>query len=558
MFYRNPFTLDTNITGETLKGAMSALMESQKAEGGGRLPEDALKAEGLSTATGLDSIDLAPGAKRLFPFLTPLRNMIPRVAGNGGEEALCRAITSLNQGQYTAGVPEGQRNEAGVTDVKNFRAPYAVLDTEDVFTWESREAMFPMVDVEATMALGMLQRHMMVEERILLGGNRSLALGQVTNVTLVDVATGGSIADGTTVKVAVVALTLQGFADAGFEGDAEADDIFKVVYSKTPLFGAAYDVKGYCGKLSATQSVAVTSVPNTGSVEVSWDAVPGAVAYAIFSGPTDTSDMKLAYISPINSAVLTIAQGLSSMLANTTGLSSDNSKNAYEFDGVITLVAGAGQGSAASTMFAGTPDTASGATYVTLDTGAAGVGTGFTSNGTGGIREFDTVLKKIYEGRRGAGTKGNKMTVDEIFLSSADIQSATDIVIGGGGAPLYRFNTDVPTGEQPIGNVQVSSGLVTAGVVLTGYVSRWGYNGPRGIKVSVHPDLPRGTVLFVSYMLPYQQSGVQNVLQVKARRDVYYVEWPQNDARKAKSIRASQVLECQAAFALGALFNVGG
>jgi hypothetical protein len=41
-------------------------------------------AKSISTATGLLAYDLQAPAKNLYPFVTPLRNMVPRVGGGVG------------------------------------------------------------------------------------------------------------------------------------------------------------------------------------------------------------------------------------------------------------------------------------------------------------------------------------------------------------------------------------------------------------------------------------------------------------------------------------------
>src|ERR1700730_18348657 len=53
-------------------------------------------AQSASATSGLTFYDLELGAKFLYPVLTPLRNMVPRVSGKGGIQAAWRAITAMN------------------------------------------------------------------------------------------------------------------------------------------------------------------------------------------------------------------------------------------------------------------------------------------------------------------------------------------------------------------------------------------------------------------------------------------------------------------------------
>ena len=52
--------------------------------------------ESASATSGLTFYDLEAGAKLIYPVLTPLRNLIPRVSGKGGIQANWRAITAIN------------------------------------------------------------------------------------------------------------------------------------------------------------------------------------------------------------------------------------------------------------------------------------------------------------------------------------------------------------------------------------------------------------------------------------------------------------------------------
>src|SRR5258708_711521 len=66
-------------------------------------------AQNASAISGLTFYDLEVGAKLLFPVLTPLRNMIPRVSGKGGIQAAWRAVTGINTTGMRIGVSGGNR-----------------------------------------------------------------------------------------------------------------------------------------------------------------------------------------------------------------------------------------------------------------------------------------------------------------------------------------------------------------------------------------------------------------------------------------------------------------
>jgi hypothetical protein len=65
--------------------------------------------QSASATSGLTFYDLELGAKFLYPVLTPLRNMIPRVSGKGGIQAAWRAITAINTTGLRFGVSSANR-----------------------------------------------------------------------------------------------------------------------------------------------------------------------------------------------------------------------------------------------------------------------------------------------------------------------------------------------------------------------------------------------------------------------------------------------------------------
>ena len=91
----NPITQESL---ELLKGALAK-------------PDDAL-AKSISTATGLLAYDLQAPAKNLYPFVTPIRNVMPRVGGGTGSATNWRQVNAImGSGFDSMGwVPEGQRS----------------------------------------------------------------------------------------------------------------------------------------------------------------------------------------------------------------------------------------------------------------------------------------------------------------------------------------------------------------------------------------------------------------------------------------------------------------
>jgi hypothetical protein len=107
--------------------ALSGLEKSTFAQPGG-------------ATTGLSYYDLEPGAKLLYPVLTPLRNMIPRVSGKGGVQANWRAITAINVGGLRMGVSDGNRGGVAAVQTADYFATYKGLGVETSVDFEAQYA----------------------------------------------------------------------------------------------------------------------------------------------------------------------------------------------------------------------------------------------------------------------------------------------------------------------------------------------------------------------------------------------------------------------------------
>src|SRR5262244_4667455 len=118
----NPITQESL---ELLKGALAQ-------------PNDAL-AKSISTATGLLAFDLQAPAKNLYPFVTPIRNVMPRVGGGTGSTANWRQVNAIIGSGFDAmgWVPEGQRSGQMSYSTSNKTASFVTIGEEDAATYEA-------------------------------------------------------------------------------------------------------------------------------------------------------------------------------------------------------------------------------------------------------------------------------------------------------------------------------------------------------------------------------------------------------------------------------------
>lgn len=487
-----------NETLELMKSAQSA-------------PSEEL-AKSITVATGLVAYDLQAPAIHLYPWgekITPIRASLPRMTSGKGDTATrWKAITAINSTNVHAGLSEGNRGALISTTVVDKTAPYVGLGLEDNVTFEADYASQSFDDVKARAVEGALRSLMIQEEKMLFGGNSSVALGTTPTPTTALVA-GGSLADGA-YTVICVALTHDGFLRSSV-----ANGLTPTVV-RTNADGSTDTIKLGVAQKSSAGTSRTTSGSNN-SISASVTPVLGAVGYAWYIGASGSE--RLAKITNLNSVVLTELNA-SGQLASALPSADNSAEAGYSFDGILY-----------QTAFA----SGSGAYYKALATGTAGTGTSLTSDSSGGVAEIETALQSFYDNYR--------VSPDTIWCNSKELATITKLVIGGGGAPLFRFN----------GDANSTKGGVSAGVAVGNYLNKTTQDL---IEVKVHPFCPAGTILFTSKSIPYPLSGVGNVMQIKCRRDYYQLEWPLVTRKYQYGVYTDELLQIYAPFAFGAITNI--
>ena len=458
----------------------------------------------FTQGTGLVNYDLQPAALQLYPVLTPLRNRIPRVGGNGGTATNWKAITAINTAALSLGISEGNRNGLVTTAVSSLIASYKGIGLEDNVSFEADYAGTGFDDIKARAALGLLRSVMIGEERLILGGNSSIALGTTPTPTVVGSTTGGTLG-AQTISVICVALTLEGFKAASVAGGLPLSGSRTNADATTDAVNMGTAIKSTAGTASLTGSTASFTATLAAPVN-------GAAGYAWFWG-VGGSEL-LGAVTSLNT--LTVTANATGSQNASAGFTADKSQNSLVFDGLRTQIMTSG----------------SNAYNVALAT-AAGVGTAMTSDGAGGIVEVDTAFAFFWNNSR--------LSPSEMYVSGLTLLAMNKLVIANGGAPLIRFSMDS-------GGAQIN-----AGTVIGTYLNKITNTQ---VKLTVHPDMPDGEILFYSDSVPYPLSGVANILQVKTRRDYYQIEWPLRTRKYEYGVYADELLQNYFPPAFGILKNI--
>jgi len=175
---------------------------------------DALKKGVVNVASGFTPYDLRAPSFHLVPWLSPIRESLPRVsrAAPGGIYHWKSVIASSNS--YSRGglpampwVNEGQRAPQISMATIPVQATYTTMGREGSVTFEAESSSIGYEDAVSSNHYFTLESVMVLEEDSLLGGNNSLALGKANTPTGVGSGSGSL----TGYYAGVVGLTYEGY-----------------------------------------------------------------------------------------------------------------------------------------------------------------------------------------------------------------------------------------------------------------------------------------------------------------------------------------------------------
>jgi hypothetical protein len=468
--------LPLGVTSETLE-ALKAI----RARGGTAYKD-------INTGLGYQWYDLQSLVDRTFPQITPLISEVPRLAGDGGSSTNWKEVYAINANNLSPGVSERNRNATIATLLRPHFAPYAELGFEDFVTWRSElEAGKLTPEVKALAVEDLFYASRQAEEKVLLWGNTGLVsggngipLGTAPTPVAALVAGGSLTAQATSVWVA--ALTPEGFFNSTVLGGVPTLVTRPNVGGTTDTYG------GGSSQISAASNSQTTTGGNL-AISATVAVVKGAVAYAWFIGSTagGAAAAKLAAITTINSVLITANPTGSQFAAS---CSQDNSGNGLIYDGMMT------QALAGSGLFS------------FQATGTAGTGTGLTYDGAGGIEEIESDFLNFWNTSR--------LIPDEILVSGQELQNILQLIINGGGASLYRLNLD--------GNAMRNG--VSAGSLIRSYLGKFAMGGGHEVMITLHPNMPAGTILYRTKNLPYRIQNMRNTFNVRTLQEWRQIDWP--------------------------------
>lgn len=454
-------------------------------------------------ASGLVPYDLAPLAMVISPPLTPLRNRVPRVKGQGKARQFKR-ITGISGGG-TGGLANLSPfiNDSSTVSVGSLtlrRGPkisyasdektinYKQMGLSDVVTWSAEFAGLGLVDPRGLSSTALLYASMLADERNLLGARGTdsgfvgaLATPATTNVTL----TARTAGTGETGNTANIANLFVRISAEGIYGESIASaEINSTILSATT--GKVVDVSMTGGFIAGATGYKIYVGTATGLANQflvgrtgCWGGATGAATAAFVVNFTGAGTG-------------------GAPASGTNGLAAESASSADAYDGILSVQLDP-----------------------TLSGAIRNVGAKLSTSTPGS--EFQDVFAALWSGGSApnmsgvnvsATSQGVKAQPSYITMAGVDRKQLSNaMLVGGSGNPSFFFN--VPQGDAS--NVQ-------AGQMVTAILNEVAGGPP--VDVEAHPWLPQGNALVMSSDLPYPDSEVPNLLEYRLPQDYLQINWP--------------------------------
>lgn len=427
-------------------------------------------------ATGLVPVDLAAPSKLLYPVFSPLRNKIPRTAGQGksAEQKVMLAISgsgnhaappirithtelmgASNMANWPLALPS-----SGTQISENLNVPYRFWGLTESLSWLAQFQGQGFEDVAALASLVLLQQVMLAEEYADLFAT--------------------SIAPTAPVIVSAK-LRVAGSGEVGISG---AGTNLYVTVTATNPFG---------------ETVMATPVAATGTYAHDGTQVVDVVLAGIPAGSTGVNVYAGAGASlPSRTGVFRVGSGVGGSKFTVQGalpvsgnppVADTGTSASTDQEGIISVLSGnAADGSMYPTQWKG---------------GYVNSGVGDTLN----TRVLNTLCQQIFN-----GPDAYRASPSELIAEGSDIMRASEDIVANGADSAYRITIQ----QSEVGNIRDGAAVSEFQNPITKDVMRF----------LVHPWMTQGTAIAMSYTLPFGWSNVSNVLEKRVVQDYLSISWP--------------------------------
>jgi hypothetical protein len=422
-----------------------------------------LKAQtnGVNSGTGITGIDLGDLVSQV-PVNTPFLDSLARTSPTqGGKYAIWRVLTNINNLQADPGTAFDYAAPLAALNELDVSSLYGKIGYGYTVTQDAIDLAKGFADARAIAVFNaMNQWKIGADKKLLLGQNFSL--GTPATPTTSTATTGGTVA-AATYLIKVAART-----------------------------GSNYS---YGGSTIASAQASQATTGATSTLTATVASIPGAVAYdwyvnGFYTTTTTVNTVTFTTTPPASNQPVPNLPGIYGV-APTSVPVADTSAKATDFNGLLATLAGDYATGGATGLVQRGNGVNSGAQFTSLN------GAQFTSSGQS-INELDALNSALFN--------AVQMSPTRYLVSAQEANSISKLLLANGAA-----NTFFTPGFDGRADV-------TAGGFIAHYVNKAAGGVP--VRVEVHPNLTPGTLIAVSDRVPFPNSNISNVLEMRSLHDV--------------------------------------
>jgi hypothetical protein len=449
-------------------------------------------------ASGFVPFDLMPFVRTIYPVYTLLRNKIARVPGQGTfhRAKILASITGSLPGslgtlqddstsEFFGGSFGSWPNAlppTGAQTAYDLIVPYKFFALTEGVSWLAQFAGQGFDDVFGLSALILLQEFMLLEEHDMLASSSQALTTPATATAAARAAGTGEIPitfTGTNVYIAVTALDFWG--------------------ETIP---------------NATYTAVLAPTSGTSVIDLTVPVVPGALGYKAYIGTGSSQPARTAMWQFI---------GLNTLAGGTIGAAKFTIQGALPTSGNVPPAADSGTGSSNRmesliAVISGRSYNAGSGPYPGPGSTPA-VNAGFYANNAGttlNVQRVQYVLQQMFN-----GPTGYFANPSELIASPNDATTLNNSIL----------NENIAAYQLRVQQTEVSG--VTGGVAVSNIVNPVTRSMP---EIVIHPYLPQGSCLYMSYTLPQTQNNLGNVVENVMVQDYAQIGWPVIDPTFRQSI----------------------
>ncbi len=447
-------------------------------------------------STGLVPFDLVAPSQLIYPVYSPLRNRFPRVPGQGTSHR-AKVITKIQ-----GALPGILANPSQRVSISEFPSGGSFAN------WP---AQLPGSGSQSAVDLNIPYKFFGLTEAVSWLGQFAgqgfddlAALASLVLLQEMMLAEERAILGGTAFNISAPA-SVTGTARTAGTGETAITGFTTNIY-------VTVTAVNYYGETVGVMSAAIpVATGDVVDITITPTAANAGLAFNIYEGTGSTT--------PANSAMYLLASGVGGVLYTIQGAVPTSGANpptadtgtgsSTDYEGMVSLLSGH---AAANSIY------------------PSGYEAGYINQAVGNILDVDVVnaaLVALWD-----GSSGYLADPAEMWVEGSDAANLNNSLVATGGTQNYTIFIS----QNELANTQAGVAVSQ----ITNPVTR------SVMKITVHPYLPQGTAIPVSYTLPQVQTNVSNVWENVMVQDYLSINWPVIDVTFRYSMFMYGTLYCPA------------